>query len=150
MSLSIGFTGTRKGMTDQQKQSFRELLKELARDDFRFEFHHGCCLGADAKATDIADRMYYSSTIIAHPSDLKGMTSELALNWSQVHHPAKPPLDRNKDIVNASDMMIACPENAEEQLRSGTWATVRYCRKVGKPLAIVLPGGEVVKERWKT
>lgn len=32
---------------------------------------------------------------------------------------------------------------------SGTWATIRMARKAGKPLAIVLPSGAVVKERWR-
>ena len=59
--------------------------------------------------------------------------------------PPLPPLTRNRHIVDTSDGIIAAPAEAEEQRRGGTWSTVRFARKRGKLLAIVLPDGTVVK-----
>jgi predicted Rossmann fold nucleotide-binding protein DprA/Smf involved in DNA uptake len=50
----------------------------------------------------------------------------------------KPYLDRNKDIVRVSIGLIAAPKTNKEEQRSGTWSTVRYATKTGKPL-IILP-----------
>ena len=41
-----------------------------------------------------------------------------------------PYLERNKNIVNAVDFIIAAPDGPEK-VRSGTWSTVRYAKKVG-------------------
>ena len=46
---SIGFTGTRQGMTAEQKSALRNLLDGGAGD-----FHHGDCIGADSEAHGIA------------------------------------------------------------------------------------------------
>jgi len=40
--------------------------------------------------------------------------------------------------------MIATPGEVDEQLRSGTWSTVRFARKQGKPVHVILPDGRVV------
>ncbi len=141
MNMIVGFTGTRMGMTDAQKDAVLSLLKELKPG----EVHHGCCIGADADfaclaGLDMDDR---GLSIHAHPSTLKNMTDWEALAWSDAVHPNKSPLARNHDIVDASDLLIACPKEAEEQLRSGTWATVRYARKAGKPVKVILPDGTV-------
>ena len=52
-------------------------------------------------------------------------------------HP-KPYLDRNRDIVDACEVLLATPDGPE-RLRSGTWSTVRYARKIGKPVEVRLP-----------
>lgn len=49
--------------------------------------------------------------------------------------PAKPYLERNKDIANEGiDGLIAAPSGWVEELRSGTWATVRYARKLKRTI----------------
>jgi hypothetical protein len=55
-------------------------------------------------------------------------------------------LQRNRNIVDAVQVMIACPRGFEEELRSGTWATIRYARKVGRKLYIIYPDGRVDEE----
>jgi bifunctional non-homologous end joining protein LigD len=35
------------------------------------------------------------------------------------------------------------PAEPEEQLRSGTWSTVRFAKKQGKPVFVILPDGTV-------
>jgi predicted Rossmann fold nucleotide-binding protein DprA/Smf involved in DNA uptake len=54
-----------------------------------------------------------------------------------------PYLERNHAIVNESDFLIAAPDGPET-LRSGTWATVRYARKVGKRVLVIMPNGEIL------
>ena len=46
----IGFTGTRKGMTERQKTSLNYLLASLS----DCQFVHGGCHGADMEADSIA------------------------------------------------------------------------------------------------
>ena len=54
-----------------------------------------------------------------------------------------PYLDRNRAIVDACDILYATPESMAEESRGGMWHTVRYARRVGKPVVIVWPDGTV-------
>lgn len=55
------------------------------------------------------------------------------------------PLARNRTIVRRGDRLLAFPATEEEELRSGTWMTVRFARKLGRPVTIVTPSGKVVE-----
>jgi hypothetical protein len=58
-----------------------------------------------------------------------------------------PPLERNKHIVIAAiDGLIATPKTIAEEVRSGTWTTVRYARTLNRDIHIVLPDGKVRRE----
>jgi hypothetical protein len=133
--ISFGFTGTRQGMTAEQKSALRNLL-----DGGTGEFHHGDCIGADSEAHDIADECGYG--IILHPP-----TNYSERAWREVPRhmmrPERPYLDRNRNIVRETASLIAAPAEPEEQLRSGTWSTVRFARKQGKPVFLILPDGTV-------
>lgn len=134
---SLGFTGTREGMTPEQKDELLKLLDELS----PAEFHHGACIGADETAAHfVSQELFPMCTVIAHPTRL-GLTSYKALNSSDTIHPTLPPLDRNRMIVDDSEALIACPKSKDEELRSGTWATVRYARKRNKPVIVIYPDG---------
>jgi hypothetical protein len=56
-----------------------------------------------------------------------------------------PYLERNKKMVDNSELLLALPIGVET-LRSGTWSTVRYARKLGKPIVIIWPTGSITKE----
>ncbi len=133
---AVGFTGTQKGMTPQQALAFRRLL-------FLFEwneFHHGDCIGADAQAHDVA--VERGMVTIAHPPEIDTKRAWMLTDATRV---ARPYLDRNKDIVNETSYMIATPGEMEEQLRSGTWSTVRYARTCRRGcLWLVMPDGSVI------
>lgn len=155
---AIGFTGTRGGMSNLQNSQFFKFIEKAVREPLgRFrEFHHGACLGADdeaVNATKIArDSCRMDDTlsgiarpslsIIARPCDIRSMVSFNAIDLSDEAYPARPPLDRNKDIVNASDILLAVP-SGPETTRSGTWSTVRFARKHRKPILIFWPDGTV-------
>lgn len=132
--MNVGFTGTQRGMTPAQYDTVWGLLCYRAPGDF----HHGDCIGADAQAAHLAK--HAGMRIICHPPD---NDSKRAFVSADVTWPAAPYLDRNKAIVNRSEELIATPGEVEEQLRSGTWSTVRYARKQGKRVLLVLPDGSL-------
>lgn len=129
----LGFTGTREGMTEAQKTTVQALLA----DPSVVEVHHGDCLGADNDLDALARRQRVGR-VIHPPSDPKlraWCCSEIALM------PEKPYLDRNRDIVDACDTLIATPKESTPQGRGGTWYTVGYARLQGKRLVIIWPDG---------
>jgi hypothetical protein len=54
-------------------------------------------------------------------------------------YPEKEYIERNHNIVDNTDMLIAFPSTKTEILKSGTWATIRYARKKGKKIIIIDP-----------
>lgn len=139
--MSIGFTGTQKGLTPFQKQKLLSILMRLRR--FESLFRHGDCVGADAEANEIANRLDYK--IILHPPLVRRKRAFCeAKNLKTL--PEKDYLDRNNDIANFCNLLIACPKEFKEQLRSGTWSTVRRARKVCKKMIIIFPDGSIQKE----
>src|SRR5262245_4747430 len=127
--MRIGFTGTQGGMTERQRQALSCVLAELQATTL----HHGDCIGADAEAHDVATAM--GCEVVIHPP-----ITEAKRAWKrapQIHAP-KPYLARNRDIVRAAEMLVAAPAQDVEQLRSGTWSTVRFARKMGRAVWVVL------------
>ena len=137
MSKIIGFTGTQFGMTTRQCDTIVSLLKEQK----PIEAHHGDCIGADKDFHIIAT--YLGIKIIIHPPVI---SYKRAYCEGNVILPEKSYLVRNHDIVDSCDEMIACPKGYKEELRSGTWATVRYAMKVRKSITIVFPDGRIEKK----
>lgn len=115
--MRIGFTGTRCGMSAAQKQQLRVVFRAfISASDFARVFHHGAAVGADSEAAEMATQA--GLNVIAHPANGR-------------------PLERNKEIVDACDVLVAAPLWDTEQQRSGTWATIRYARKRGKPVVML-------------
>ena len=134
---NIGFTGTQVGLTTKQKEVLTGLF-DTAHNIYPSVLHHGCCIGADAEAHKIADTI--GMWIVLHPPTNKGKVAALIGNDTR---PAKEYLARNRDIVDESEYLIACPGTMHEELRSGTWSTVRYARKKNKQITIIYPNGSV-------
>lgn len=133
--ISIGFTGTRHGMTEAQHEGVVKLLDNVTAK----VFHHGDCVGADYEAHSIAYYMDYE--IVVHPPSDNKLR---AYCEGHVILPPKPYEQRNRDIVIASDLIIAAPPTEQEQRFGGTWQTVRFAREYNKPCKVVLPSGIVV------
>jgi len=132
--MKIGFTGTKKSMTPKQKKVFTFLISGKSG-----EFHHGDCIGADAEAHDIIKKEDISIHI--HPpekNDHRAYKKGSAKMWEKRDY-----LARNKDIVEATEILIATPKG-NEVLRSGTWATIRYAKKNDKIIYIIMPDGNVI------
>lgn len=131
MKLRVGFTGTRRGIVPRQAAQLRHYLMEHEVT----EFHHGDCVGADAEAHTIA--YVLNIPIIIHPplNESQRAFCPCAIEVRE----AKDYLDRNHDIVDEIDILIATPGELVRQLRSGTWATVRYAERKGVPVHIIFP-----------
>lgn len=122
--MIIGFTGSREGMNVDQMEDVQFLLNTLP----SLEVHHGGCWGADLQFHELA----WNKRRHIHPGPKSSHIGEVV-------YPTKPYLHRNQDIVDTCDILIACPSTKHEVLRSGTWATIRYARKVGKLTIILRP-----------
>lgn len=128
-------------MTAAQYSVVFDLVKRLIKRGVR-EWRHGDCVGSDAQAHAIVLR--HGGRVVKHPSDLEKKRAWCA-GAAEVL-PPKPPLERNHDMVAVGHLLVAAPKTAEEELRSGTWATVRYARRRGLTILIVLPNGTVRRE----
>ena len=136
----IGFTGTQTGMTRAQKATFSHLFRDRLAKEICFA--HGDCIGADSDAHDIViGIMKGKSYIVIHPPI---DDSKRAFKQGAKHvFPPKEYLERNHNIVATCDLLIAAPKGFKEELRSGTWATIRYAKKQKKQICIIYPDGEV-------
>ena len=128
--MYIGFTGTRQGMTESQKIALRDLLASHP----GAVLHHGDAVGADAEAHDIAVAL--GCTVVIHPPTIE---RQRAFKTAAEIRPPKPYLVRNKHIVRETALLIAAPAEPVEQLRSGTWSTVRYARRLGRQVRLLTP-----------
>jgi hypothetical protein len=138
--MIIGFTGTSIGMTAEQKTQVRGLLTEYKALG-AVTFMHGLCIGADEQAARIAKELGYR--VVAHPGySLKNPKNRLFrsdFRGNDEVRPEEPFIRRDRNMVNESHRMIAAPRSKEEEMRSGTWTTVRYAKKKKKPMDMVYP-----------
>jgi hypothetical protein len=148
--MILGFTGTRKGLTDVQTRWLWELFERLQVD----EAHHGACVGADLEFHKVA--LHHGVPIVVHPPV---KTEFLAVECIQRGVPrvkiksAKPYLHRDRDIAGACDGLVATPwQDAEPPLMdgSGTFYTVRYAQRLNKPVMICFANGRVEKREIAT
>jgi hypothetical protein len=132
--MKVGFTGTRRGLSGHQYREIEALLDYLE----PIEAHDGDCLGGDATFHHIAHQSFQLWTV-GYPCTLDEWRAFGV--YSELKEP-KPPLERNEDIVDAVDLMIACPGERRGVPRgSGTWFTIRYATKIGRHLVIIYPDG---------
>lgn len=133
--MKVGFTGTRFGMTEPQKAVLTVGLFGMG---IVTELHHGDCVGADEDAHKIALDM--GILIVVHPPE-EPLHRAFCKNAKEVLE-QKPYLIRNQDIVDQTDLLIATPFFEYEEVRGGTWFTVRYARLRKKRIVIAWPSGK--------
>ena len=136
--MIAGFTGSRDGMTSDQKDTFGKLLGMSK----VVEFHHGDCVGADEQAHGIIQALIYAGManikLVGHPpSDPK---LQALCDFDEVRT-QRPYLVRNRVIVNETDCLIATPSSMQEIEKGGTWFTIRYARQKEKPILLIWPDG---------
>lgn len=146
--MIVGFTGTREGMNERQLDQLALMLMALhtGRADAANDFHFGGQFGADLEARKIAKPLGFGidwhpcpgvamdTLVDKHGYDLDELLAE---RW----HGCFPPLVRNHHIVDAATVLVAAPRTDAEELRSGTWATIRYARLKGLPVVMLTRGG---------
>jgi hypothetical protein len=131
--MIVGFTGTRTGLTARQRNqliaSLRHHCPNLA--------VHGDCVGADEQFDSICKLLRIP--VVVRPCTFAHLR---AFCESESIAPEKPPMQRNRDIVADSDLILACPPNKERIKKgSGTWATIRFAERAGVDLIIIFPDG---------
>lgn len=106
------------------------------------ELHHGDCIGADYEAHALARSLVGEGIhIVIHPPRVE--KNRAFCEGDEIRKP-KTYLERNRDIVDASDILLAAPKGSEhEYFRSGTWHTVRYALTVRVPTLVIYPDGSL-------
>lgn len=140
--FDIGFTGTRFGMSDFQKQQVQTILSQIKHNypDCEWWGHHGDCEGADAEFHELLIRAGFKTH--GHPPSNPRLWARCKFDVAD-----KPQIYRirNHNIVRAARIVIATPRLPEyegNQKFSGTWATTRYARQRKKPYVVIMPNGE--------
>jgi hypothetical protein len=136
--MRVGFTGTRPPFTNAQLLSLERII--LTNRGEVIEAHHGDCVGAD-EAFHIICRTF-DIPVIIHPP-LNSKQRAFCADYAAIREP-KDYLDRDMDIVDETDLLIACPKTFTPTPHSGTWYTAGYARDTGKPIWFVFPDGTVV------
>lgn len=132
----ISFAESRNGLSDAKTAALAQVLVSLE----PLTLHHGDCVGADARAHQIAEAAGWPT--VTHPPLDESLRA--FCRATETRHPMHY-LVRNEDIVRESSQLVACPDGPEHD-KSGTWSTVRYARRYQKPVTLVLPDGTVTHE----
>jgi hypothetical protein len=139
----VGITGTREGMTLEQKESLFDFfaLGTL------LKLHHGCCVGVDEEAHWLA--YGFDIPCVGHrPANpaFEMPVADGALGFEELREP-KSYLARNRDIVEESEYLIVIPKESERKPKnsrgSGTWYTYWYACQLEKPRVVIWPNGLV-------
>lgn len=130
-------TGTQRGITFAQHQAVRRFLARYQRIE---EFHSGACIGADYAVNNIVARRVPGVELHLWPCTIR---SKQAIGPCHVRHAEREPMDRNQEMVNRCQILLAFPGEREEVLRSGTWATIRRARKAFKTIVYFFPDGTI-------
>jgi len=135
--MKVGFTGTREGMSQHQKEQFALKIYDLNPT----EFHHGDCEGADAEAHDIIRAIFPNIKIVVHPPKF---SSHRAFRVGDEMREPDAYISRDKRIVEETEYLIGAPLVDKEQIRSGTWTTIRFAKKLNRLYTILHRSAEDV------
>jgi hypothetical protein len=123
LDVVAAVTATRNGLTERQRDAFKELLLKLGVTCL----HHGDAVGGDENCWAVAKRELGLRTE-ARPCNLSAQRAFTAPN--DVTHEVLPPLVRNRKLAWAGAYLVGLPDAPEaKRPRSGTWATIRRGRE---------------------
>lgn len=145
--MQIGFTGTQEGMSKAQYHVISKLLDDTMAEVGIEKVRHGMCIGADLAFHDMCrNKGLY---IVGHPGvSSRGTPWNRAVCDVDEIEPEYPYLVRNQHIVENSDVLFATPKEEDEQMRSGTWATIRRARTLSVPHLIIGPTGLILEKQY--
>lgn len=129
--MKLAFTGSRQNPSLSQLERALDYIEQMMPS----EFHHGDCVGAD-RAMHFLVLANGCNIIHIHPPTNNRYRAHCA--GASVMHPTAPYIERNHNIVNSCTHLLAMPMGPE-RLRSGTWSTVRYARKLGMTIKVIYP-----------
>lgn len=147
--LHVGFSGSRYGMTEKQKEVVRHFLNNWRVIGIDRTFRHGCCAGADFEADQLAREYLYK--VGAHPGprssfDCYDSAKKLGVTFWEENE-RKPYFERNVDIVMRCNVLITTPNAMSPNIKAkgGTWYTTRVGIDRGRSTYLVLANGETHK-----
>ena len=133
--MKIGVTGTREGATSEQLNALTAYLVSLTNTA---ELHHGDCTGVDVEIAAIAKNL--GLRIVCHPP--KSSETQGHFGGDEIRSP-RGYLERDRNIVNETELLLVVPLHNQWQPKGGTWYTHDYAVKTGKPVKIFWPDGRV-------
>lgn len=134
-NIAIAFSGSRNGMTPLQHSATERLLRKL---NGRYLFH-GDCVGADSAAHDIGVSLGYIIKIYP-PSNPKLRAFRRGDSCAK----PKPYLERNRNMIDDADILVAAPRLIDTGQRSGTLYCIRYANRKSKPVFIIELSGDLI------
>lgn len=149
-----GETGTRHGATRLQLASVGWLWSRYEVE----QLHDGDCVGVDEQLYQVATA-FGIKTVLHPPTNWDnrawcGHRTGVQVDMTMTVKPDRPYFVRDRDIVNESKAMVACPNNTLDEsdwakAKGGTWYTINYTLSKNKPLAIVWPhSGHITYKNW--
>lgn len=129
--MTVGFTGTRSGMSDAQKEKVKSLLIDLKPQ----KVLHGMCVGADEDFHNICKELEIYIEGFPGKSAKGDNETYRSTCTPDLIHEEETHFARNRRIVDQCDILIGCPFS--EMQVGGTWYTMNYAIKKNKPLVIV-------------
>lgn len=127
--MRLGFTGSRHGMSQNQREQFALAVSDLQ----PVEFHHGDCLGADEQAHDIVRLFCPDTRIVVHPPESDYLR---AYKEGDIILESFGYIVRDRNIVDSTDALYATPYTDYYQPKSGSWFTIRYAGVKQKPCTV--------------
>ena len=132
---TIAFTGNCFGLSDDQKKEIIKIFDTCP----NITVFHGDCVGADTDFHNLCleyrtkqNKQIQIHIYLPDNDKLRGF------NKGDIYMNPQPYLTRNKNMVKKCDILIGCPiDKNKEQLRSGTWATIRYANKIKKQIYLL-------------
>ena len=114
--IDIGFIGSVHGLDDNQKSNLFQQLVRFKRRYTTVNAHHGNYNDADKYFHELCEKLEFR-IYINTPRHIPRHTSNPL------------PYFRNTQVVDFSDVLIACPFEKVNVVRCGTWSTIRYAEK---------------------
>lgn len=142
--MRLAFTGTQRGITVGQRLALMELLRLGT-----WTAHgNGLCVGADAEMFKLVMVERPDVRRVGFPCTISSKQARTLYRHCHEIRTPLPPMERNTRLVEwacehggVGGALIATPGEVEEQVRSGTWATIRRARKLVLPIIYVWPDG---------
>jgi hypothetical protein len=140
--VKLGFSATRGGTTGPQISELATQLLSLERHVT--EAHHGDCVGGDKEFHGMVSM--WDIPIVGHPPKNPALRAYCVFD---ITRPVRDYVQRTRNIVTETHVLLAAPASREGAApRSGTWAAIRYARKLERQVIIVYPDGNVTEERF--
>jgi hypothetical protein len=138
----LGFTGSKDRITPIQVDVLYDLMVKLRNKGFLW-MHNGDCITSDQTAGLLWSSHKIGGMLMLHPPSNPSLRANLV---ADIVCEPRDYIHRDRHIVLCSELIIATPQTSYEEIRSGTWTTVRYARKQRRKIFIIKPDGTVRKE----